>query len=149
MTSPSPGLAYEFMSPAWLAALHGVISERVGRAAGAEPDMTFSVCEVALDPPAHLSPDGAPLAWCCKVVRGQVAFTARPADDVDLKVEGDYAALASLAPIVVGDDPAAAERMRKAGEALVAAGRIRVRGAANRPESIGSFHDAIARLTAA
>ncbi|PZQ58281.1 MAG: hypothetical protein DI570_18155 [Phenylobacterium zucineum] len=147
MTAHGRGVTYEFMSPPWLAALHGIISERVSQVARREPGMSFSVCEVARDPPAHLSPDGASLSWCCRVTQGLVTFSLEPAEDVDLRVEGDYAALASLAPIVVDDDPEAATRLREASDALVAAGRVRVSGAAVRPASIGSFHDAIARLT--
>ena len=139
---------YEFMSSTWFAALHGIIAERVARVA-ATVDVTFSVCEVALDPPRHLSPNGASLAWSYKVAGGEVVFSQVEADDVDLKIEGDYAALASLAPLVIGADPAAAEAYRAASEALVAAGRVRVREIAPRLPQIGSFHDAIAALTAA
>lgn len=140
-------MTYEFLSPGWLAALHGIISERVSQAAKAEPGLTFSVCETAFRPPAHLAADGAPLSWCCRVERGVVAFSTRPDEDVDLRVVGDYAALLSLATFDTADDPARQADLRRRGEALVAVGRIFVTGAADRPASIGSFHDAIARLT--
>lgn len=140
-------MTYEFLSPGWLAALHGIISERVTQAAKAEPDLTFSVCETAHRPPAHLSADGGALSWCCKVVGGAVTFSTQADDDVDLRVVGDYHALASLAPLDTAGDPAREADLRQRCDALVAAGRIVVIGAAVRPASIGSFHDAIARLT--
>lgn len=140
-------MTYEFLSPGWLGALHGIISERVSQAAKAEPDVSFSVCETARQPPAHLSADGAALSWCCKVACGAVTFSTQPDDDVDLRVVGDYDALASLATLDTAGDPAREDDLRRRGEALVAAGRIEVVGAAARPASIGSFHDAIARLT--
>lgn len=142
-------MRYAFLSREWLAALHGVIEERVGAVQRLRP-VSFSVAEVALRPPANIAPPGADaIAWSCRVTDGQVAFALEDDPEAEVRVVGDYDALNSLAAIET-DLAGGAERMSERSEALIQAKRVTVFGSsAGRPAEIGSFHNVMARLTRA
>jgi hypothetical protein len=109
----------------------------------------MSICEVFTDPPAALSPDGAPIAWSCVVSGADVDFRMQARDDVAYKVVVDYDAVLPLGRYDTRGDPARAAELRAMGQALSASGKMVVTGARPAgPSALGSFHDAIARLTA-
>lgn len=140
---------YVFGSREWMAAFHGLVAERVAALAPANPDLTLSICEVFTNPPAALSPDGAPLAWSCVVSGGEVDFRPVARDDVAFKVVVDYDAVLPLGRYDTRGDPARAAELRAMGQALAASGKMTVTGVrASGPSALGSFHDAIAKLTA-
>jgi hypothetical protein len=54
-TRPLAGPKFNFCSPDWLAPYHGAMAACVAIAAVDAPDLSFSICELASDPPAHAS----------------------------------------------------------------------------------------------
>ena len=141
-------MKYEFASPLWMAALHGVIAERVARELPDKPDLVMSICEVFDGAPAHIAPDGV-AAWSCVVEDGAVDFRPAARGDVAVQVRADYAAVVPLGRYVVGGDPARQAELTAMGAAIAAAGKLRRTGERPPPErALSSIHDAIARLTA-
>jgi hypothetical protein len=140
---------YEFASPLWMAALHGIIAERVARELPDKPDLAMSLCEVFEGAPAHFAGPSGVVAWSCVVCDGEIDFRQTARDDVALQVRADYAAVLPLGRYVVAGDPARQAELTALGAALADAGKLKRRG--ERPpaeRALSSIHDAIARLTA-
>jgi hypothetical protein len=142
-------MTYEFASPGWMAFMHGMVCERVARLRVEAPDIGWSICEVFTDPPAHLSPSGAPLAWHCVVKDGAVTFGDSEIEDVDFKVIVDYATVLPLGRFDTAGDPERAAELSRMSAQAVAEGKMRLLGdRTGRDARIGNFHDPIARVTA-
>jgi hypothetical protein len=141
-------MSYEFASPGWTAFMHGMITANVARL-GAEADgLRWSICEVFTDPPAHLSPSGAPIAWFCRVVGDQVTFGDGEIDDAEMKVTVDYAAVLPLGRYDTAGDPDRAAELARMSAGLVANGQLtRVGDRAARDPRMPNLHDLIARVT--
>ena len=142
-------MSYEFASPLWMAALHGIIVERVAQELPAKPDLVMSICEVFYGAPPHIAGPAGETAWSCLVRGGAVDFRMAARDDVAVKVRADYSATVPLGRYVVGGDPVRQAELAAMGAALTAAGKLERIGERPPPErALSSIHDAIARLTA-
>lgn len=143
-------MTYEFASPGWMAFMHGLIAGRMFDLGDAAREVSFSICEVFTDPPAALSPSGAPLAWHCIVRAGVVEFGASDREDVEVRVVADYASILPLARFDHSRaDPAQAAEIAARSQALRESGKLVVHGRrAERDPRIGNLHDPIARVTA-
>lgn len=142
-------MKYAFASPGWMAFMHGLVTERVRRFQTEAPDIAWSICEVFTDPPADLSPDGAPLAWHCIVKDGQVTFGDTVRDDVAFKVIIDYDAVVPLGRYDTRGEPARQAELGAMAQALREQGKMTIIGdRTNRDPRVGDFHDVIAKVTA-
>jgi hypothetical protein len=142
-------MKYEFASREWFAALHAIFCERAAIAAKTDPDFRVSICEVFVDPPAHLLPPGEKtLAWHCKIHGANVEFSLTESDDVETKIIADYNAIVPFARYVTRGDPAREKEMESLLGAQVAAGKVNIVKRATGPSPLGSVHDAICLLTA-
>ncbi len=149
-------MAYEFGSPAWLDVLGGLILGAIGRTEQARqhaglPPLTFSMCEVFTDPPAHLGGAGERIAWHCVVENGHVLFETREADAVAYKIVADYQTILPIARLDTDASPEGADKMAAMFQAGIAAGKVKTIGARvddGGPPPLDGVHNAIARLTA-
>lgn len=140
---------YEFASPQWIAFMHGMIVERVKRWKEDAPDLSWSICEVFTNPPEHLSPAGAPIAWSCIYNRGDLTFEASERDDVEFKVVVDYNAVLPLGRYDTAGCPARQKELADMAAHLRASGAMKVTGdRSQRDPRVGDLHDLIARVTA-
>jgi hypothetical protein len=139
---------YEFGSPEWFACLHGIAFERAATAAAKNPDVRFSMCEVLTGVPPSLSKTGT-LAWHV-VIRGtEFAFGATERDDVDMKYIADFEAVRPLAHYDTMDKPERVAELGRLVEGLMKDGKLKLVGGRSAGSGdVGSFHDAIVRLTA-
>jgi hypothetical protein len=106
-------MKYEFASPAWCAAMHGLIAERVATEAKTRPDLVMSICEVFTDAPPHLADADGKVAWSCVVDGAEIDFRCSERDDVRVKVVGDYAAILPLGRYETRGDPDRAKDSRR------------------------------------
>lgn len=143
-------MKYEFCSREWLAAVHGMIRERVRLAAQTESGISFSICEVFHNAPPHIAADKeGRVAWHCYVTNGNVSFGHAEVNDTQIKVIGDYADFVPVARYNTMGDPERVAEFGAMTQRLLEENRAELIGsAAGRPASIGSFHDAIAQITA-
>src|SRR5580692_2542006 len=98
-------MKYEFASPAWLAAIHGIISERAASLAKQTPDLRMSICEVFTGAPGHLADAAGKITWSCVIDAGVVDFRPTERDDVRFKVTVDYQAVLPLGRFDTRGDP--------------------------------------------
>ena len=143
---------YEFASPEWFACLHGIICERAAAVSRIHPDLTYSLCEVFLNAPAS-SPlrSGSIIAWHAIIRGAEVDFgLSEVADtDVEFKVYIEFDEVPPLSRYDTKGDPARALELTSLVQDVIARGRCRMIGERPKASSImGTFHDAIARLTA-
>ncbi len=142
-------MRYEFGSTEWLAALHGIIAERVAALSPTNPKLWMSTCEVFYNAPAHLAgPDGK-ISWSCVIADGNVDFTRTERDDVRYKVLADYQAVLPMAQYDTLDDADRQVVLQQMVKDLLDAGNMsRPLGARSPdPDHFPKLHDAIARLT--
>jgi len=139
---------YDFATPEWFACLHGIALERAASAYSRIPDVRFSMCEVLTNVPASLSPNGK-LAWHV-VIRGpEVQFDTSERDDVDMKYLADFEAVKPLAHYDTEDKPERIAELGKLVEGLMKQEKLRlIGGRSPGSDAVGSFHDAIVRVTA-
>src|SRR5205809_903232 len=101
----------EFGSSAWVMAVRHVLQETV-----ADVDLSgieFSMCEEFLDPPAHLRREGSDkIGWHWRIRGGVVEVNDGLADDVDLRIVGDYHTLLPMARTVLADEPSDEARQK-------------------------------------
>lgn len=102
-----------FMSEDWIDAARDVLMAQVAKHAEALVGSgTFTLCEVAHNPPAYLHL-GPKLSWYAKFKDGDVEVGAGelPEDACDFRVEGDHSILSNLARLQYpGRDPAVVAR---------------------------------------
>lgn len=140
-----------FASREWVEAAGEVLSEEAARHAdGLEGMGSFTLCEVAWNPPAYLRA-GPYLAWHARFDGAQVAAGAGelPAGDCDFRIQGDHSIISNLARIQYHDrDPAivAAAQAR-----LQKLSRWEAHGGLPENPALGavlrSLHDRMAALT--
>ena len=141
-------MKYEFASPTWLAAIHGLIAERAATLSQTVPNLHMSICEVFTRAPAHLADSAGQIAWSCVVNGGEVDFRLSERDDVDFKVIVDYAAVLPLGRYDSQGEPARRENLSRMSAALIEQGVMRIIGQrGSDPNVMPSVHDAIAQLT--
>jgi hypothetical protein len=139
---------YEFASRQWLAALHGIITERAERERAAKPKLSMSICEVFTNAPAHLAGEGSRIVWSCVVEGNDIDFRITERDDVRVKVVVPYDKVLPLGRYDTRGDPARAAELASLVDALRANGDMQTIGEHRAdPQAISSVHDAIARLT--
>lgn len=142
-------MKYEFASAGWVAFLHGRISERFEAMGSDRTTVDWSICEIFSDPPAHLSPDGAPLAWHCSMRNGAFRFGTGIADDVAVTVRADYRALVPVGRYDTRGEAARAAELHAMVAALIDRGAMSVEGAlTDRDPRFSDIHDIVARVTA-
>lgn len=142
-------MKYEFGSGEWLAALHGIIAERVATASAGKPLLAMSTCEVFYNAPPHLADADGKITWSCVVKGPEVDFQRREIDGIGYKVLCDYEAVLPMARYDTQGDPDRAAEMQAMIRELLASGKM------SRPlgdrvkddNSVAPLHDAIARLT--
>ncbi len=141
-------MKYEFASPEWCAALHGLIAERAAWEVKSKPNLRMSICEVFTGAPARFADTDGNAAWSCVINDGRVDFQRRVRDDVRFKVVGDYAAILPLGRYDTRGDPARAAELAAMALKVRESGGMTVIGERLAdPQAITSIHDAIARLT--
>lgn len=141
-------MKYEFASPQWIAALHGIIVERVARESAHKPSLTMSICEVYTDVPTRLAQGQPRIAWSCVVEGTDVDFRLTERDDVRMKVVVQYGAVLPLGRYDTKDDPTRAAELATLAAALLTSGQMQmIGGPSTDPQAMSSVHDAIARLT--
>lgn len=141
-------MKYEFGSPGWVAFLHGRISERFEAMGPDRETVDWSICEIFSDPPAHLSPDGAPLAWHCAMQHGTLQFGTGTNADVAVTVRADYDALVPVGRYDTRGEEARAAELRAMVADLMDRGAMSVEGSlADRDPRFADIHDVIARVT--
>lgn len=98
-----------FASPEWVEAAQEALTAAATRHADGLKDLgEFTLCEVAHNPPAYLHA-GSKVAWYVKFNGSKVeAHTGElPADQCDLKIQGDHSIMSNLGRIQYhGNDPA-------------------------------------------
>jgi hypothetical protein len=92
---------YELGSPDWLAVLKEIFEQTVA-ADGQSGDVDFSMCEVYTDVPARISAEPQ-VAWHLRVKAGEMIFRAEEADDVDIKIVGEWTLLAKMSSLEYGE----------------------------------------------
>ena len=141
---------YQFASPQWLAALHGLMAARASAAAVELADAEYSMCEVFTDVPPAVNPaPGGRVSWHTRMTGGVFTWALGEVDDVQRKVIADWKTILPLAQTVFADDAAAAVEAQSSVAAAVADGKVSVTGDfAGAPPVFANIHDEIARLTA-
>jgi hypothetical protein len=141
-------MKYEFASPAWLAAIHGIISERAAQMMKQTPGLRMSICEAFTDAPPHLADVAGKIVWSCVIDDGVVDFRLAQRDDVRFKVAVDYAAVLPLGQFDTKGDPARQAELSRMSADLIERGVMKIVGQRDSdPRAMPSVHDAIARLT--
>jgi hypothetical protein len=142
-------MRYEFASPGWLAAIHGIISERAGQLIKETAGLRMSICEVFTDAPSHLADDAGRIVWSCVIDDGVVDFRLAERDDTRFKVTVDYAAVLPLGRFDTKGDPERQTELSRMSAELIEKGVMKVMGTRDSdPRAMPSVHDSIAKLTA-
>jgi hypothetical protein len=140
-----------FASPEWVEEARNVLTDAVARQSHNLKDLgTFTLCEVAHNPPAYLHVEGA-LAWYAKFDGDtvEVGSGELPASECDLKIQGDHSIISNLARIQYhGNHPevvaAAQAQLRKLSKWKID-GKMTEHKALR--SVLRSFHDAMAGPT--
>lgn len=140
---------YEFAGPEWRAYMHAVVSSRLEQLEDRGSAVDWSFCEVFRNAPKHLQTDGSAAVWHCIVEGGQLTFGEVELRDPTFKVVADYDAIYPLAKFHTKGDSARASQLARMSQALMEEGKLSVVGdPAKLDPRFGSFHDAIAAVTA-
>lgn len=142
----------ELGSPEWIALAGQYLTERVGTLPE-DPDVTFSLCEVFTDPPAHLDDGGGEVAWWLSISGRTASFGTGRRDDVDHVAEVDYQTCLPYARLVYDlEDPEIASMLQQRAEAREAAaaedGRQLVVVPPELTDLLRGLHNALAPRTA-
>jgi hypothetical protein len=142
---------FEFISPAWIAA--------VGREVGqilADRDLAgvdFTICEELTDPPPNrpLTSVGT-IGWYLRIRDEKIELGERPVDDADFRLIADYRTHHDLARRVWAGNPEAMTASKNLRQQATVEGRIRTEGdlSAAPPvvlDLILGLHDPVAAIT--
>ncbi len=143
-------MKYEFASRPWFAALHAIVCEKARAAAAADPDFSYTICEVFRDvPPQLATAPGGKAAWHARISGSNVEFGLSEIDGADMKAVAEYTSVLPLAQYDTRGDPRRAAELQAMSQALVAAGRLTVSGTTPSASggALSTLHDSIARLT--
>jgi hypothetical protein len=142
-------MQYRFATPEWFAALHGVLVQRAGVQPDSSDSRRMSICEVYVAAPEGMAEPSRRLAWSCVIDGSIVEFRLEERDDVDLKIEVDYATAASAASLVIAGTPEMSAAYLALHARALAEGKLRITGIAPRQEDgeAGSIHDVMAQLS--
>lgn len=145
------GRRYLFGTPDWFALMQATIDDRLAAfraraSADRIAELSFSMAEIALDPPLEIGRGAGRVGWRCRIEAGQLAeFDVAHLDGADYTVYAPYEVLRSLARFdTTGRE---AEYARLTGAALER-GELRVAGRPPRaPREFGDIHNLMARAT--
>ena len=140
-----------FATEEWVAAAAERLGALVDQHAPGLADLgAFTLCEVAHNAPAHVHA-GASLAWHMRLdgATTTVAAGELPADECDLKIEGDHSIMSNVGRIrLQGRDPAVVVAAQRR---LAKLSRWKMQGAFPRHQTLGvvlrALHDEMAPLT--
>ena len=119
----------EFVSPAWIRLARRELSNLVKDAGEAIAGQTFSVCEVFVDPPAHLCKNGErEVVYSFVIADGNATVTQDASRKVDLKAHTDYQTALLSARSVYETTPGEIERRSRARREAAAAGQVTYEG---------------------
>src|SRR3954454_10952432 len=102
----------EFLSDGWIDAARRFLEAAVAR----EPALAtgrYAVCESFTDAPPGLGLADDRAVWHFVVDEGRVTVARGDLDDVDLRVDGDYQAILSIAQTVYAAGPEAVARAQR------------------------------------
>jgi hypothetical protein len=139
--------AYEFGGAEWLAMLRGVFETTVAEGGHAN-EIEFSMCEVYTDVPVRISAEPT-VAWHLRVTGSRLTFIAEEADDVDVKIVGEWALLAELGACEYGASGPPPEALALVSRAT-AAGRFQFTASPtmrSAPPGFATVHNEVARRT--
>jgi hypothetical protein len=143
-----------FGTSAWFAAMQGTIADRLAAfraraTAEAIERVTFSMAEIALDPPSDVAEGATHVGWYCRVERGRLAaFDTTDLDRAEYRLFAPFALLERLAGFDTGDDAARASEYENLTRSAVASGQIRVEGIRPKaPREFATIHNTMARIT--
>jgi ectoine hydroxylase-related dioxygenase (phytanoyl-CoA dioxygenase family) len=140
----------EFLSDGWIDAARRFLEDAVV----AEPALAtgrYAVCESFTDAPPGMGLPNDRAVWHFVVDDGRVTAARGDLDDADLRVDGDYQAILSIAQTVYAAGPEAVARAQRELAHRTADNPTQIRGAlAGDPAAIaviGSLHDHLAART--
>ncbi len=138
--------SYEFGSPDWLGVLKGAFEQALA-ASGAADDVEFSMCEVYTDVPPRVSAESR-VAWHLRVKGHELAFIAEEADDVDIKIVGEWAVISKLGRLEYGEGGPPPDVLAEIAQATDE-GRFHFTAnpSAKSPPEFGAVHNQVARRT--
>jgi len=140
---------YEFAGPEWRAFMHAIIRTRLSQLEDHGKSVDWSFCEVFTDAPEHLRTDGDAAAWHCVVEKGELTFGSTILEEPTFRVTADYAAIYPLAKYDTKGEPGRGAELGQMSQDLMAKGQLAVVGDPTALDArLGSFHDAIAAVTA-
>jgi hypothetical protein len=133
----------EFPSSAWLQ----MLADRWrSHAAKLEPGTKLSISETYTNVPPHLAGNTqGTVSWTCRVDSPNVRFSTAAAEDVDLRVEADYAFVKKLVRLVI--TPENQDHYQNLAAAAFNDGGIRVWGDISIATLAQDLHNEVAERT--
>lgn len=145
---------FEFLSESWLDQATEIWASVINEAGNAIAGERLSICEVFLDPPAHLRQNGLDqVGWSLFVDDGQVSVLRAPVETADYMVRTDYQTTLPRARLILGASAEEIETRAKLRREAVAAGKIEQKGSLDHINpalrlALVELHNRLARITA-
>ncbi len=119
----------EFGSDAWMDLATRTLEEVISEAGAAIAGERLTICEVFVDPPAHLRRGRTgEIAWSLVIIDGKAAVERRVRQDVDYALRLDYQSTLPNARAILTNSPAEREARAGARREAIAAGKVEVKG---------------------
>ncbi|HMG42053.1 MAG TPA: hypothetical protein VK611_12025 [Acidimicrobiales bacterium] len=143
------GRQVEFAGDEWFDLFRRRLHEVIPAMGSALEGVTFSICEIATDPPEHLADPGTNrVAWWFRIDGPTVEVGRGARDDVANRSEGDYSAVLTAARTVYADDPRTLDKQRRRRSSAVRRGRATpLVVPPELEETLLELHDFLARRT--
>ncbi len=137
---------FEFGSPEWVAAVHGVVRDLMKDQS--LEGITYSLSERYVNPPSHLL-EYAPLGWHLIIENGSLVLGSGPLDSAERNTVADYTSIVPLALVDFDATPEALESFQKDALAMLASGALSTEGRASSEvfPCLSALHDRIAKIT--
>jgi hypothetical protein len=115
----------ELGSEAWMDLATQILTGLVAQAGASIADEHLTVCEVFVDPPAHLRRDGSnEIAWSFKIADGATRVARRAAEGADFSLRADYQYVLPSARTVLGSSAEEVEDRSSARREAIAARKV-------------------------
>ncbi len=115
----------ELGSEAWMDLATKILTSLVRQAGASIARERLTVCEVFVDPPAHLRRDGSnEIAWSFEVADGTAMVARRAAEGADFSLRADYQYILPSARAVLGNSAEEIEDRFGARREAIAAGKV-------------------------